>query len=114
MNPVLDHPYALELDEASLAYDGRPILDRCSLRVPRGHTKVILGASGAGKSTILRLALGLVRPDRGRVSVFGRDITGRLAPARTHPSTRANRRATTMGKNRGSHRPCARPDSALR
>ena len=68
--------YVLELDQVSLEFEeGRPVLRDCSLRVKRGETKVILGASGAGKSTILRLALGLLKPDQGRVVLFGKDIT---------------------------------------
>ena len=76
MTPDLDHPCALELDDVTLEFDaGRPVLKNCSLGVPTGKTKVILGASGAGKSTILRLALGLLKPTRGRVRLFGTDIT---------------------------------------
>ena len=68
--------YALELRGVTLRFgEDPPILDDLSLRVPVGKTQVILGRSGAGKSTILRLALGLLRPDRGRVIVFGTDIT---------------------------------------
>jgi len=69
------YEYALELEEVSLRFgDAPPVLDRCNLKVKRAETKVILGRSGAGKSTILKLALGLLRPDRGVVRVFGRDI----------------------------------------
>jgi phospholipid/cholesterol/gamma-HCH transport system ATP-binding protein len=68
-------PYALELENVSLSFDQEPVLRDFTLRVARGETRVILGRSGAGKSTILKLALGLLRPDSGRVKVFGVDIT---------------------------------------
>jgi phospholipid/cholesterol/gamma-HCH transport system ATP-binding protein len=51
------------------------VLKRISFRISRGETKIILGASGSGKSTILKLILGLIRPDEGRIMVEGQDIT---------------------------------------
>ncbi len=71
------YPYALELEQVSLSFDKEPVLRNLDLKVAQGETRVILGRSGAGKSTILKLALGLLRPDSGRVKVFGVDITGR-------------------------------------
>lgn len=53
----------------------RPVLKDISFDVQAGQTKVILGASGSGKTTILRVILGLYRPDRGSIRVDGRDIT---------------------------------------
>ena len=53
-------------DAVSLAFDDKVILDEVSFSLLAGHTKIILGASGAGKSTILKLVLGLLRPDGGR------------------------------------------------
>ena len=50
------------------------ILKQVSFTLQTGHTKIFLGASGAGKSTILRLALGLLRPDAGRIFVNGEEI----------------------------------------
>ena len=71
------HPFALELEGVDLNFDDKVILKGCDLKVRRGETKVVLGRSGAGKSTILKLALGLLRPDAGRVRVLGTDITDR-------------------------------------
>jgi phospholipid/cholesterol/gamma-HCH transport system ATP-binding protein len=48
---------------------GRLILEDVSFEVPKGTTKIILGPSGIGKSTVLRLILGLVRPDRGDILI---------------------------------------------
>jgi len=65
----------LDLEGVTLALGGREVLHDISFRVQRGETKVILGASGSGKSTILKLVLGLIRPDRGSIRIDGRDIT---------------------------------------
>jgi phospholipid/cholesterol/gamma-HCH transport system ATP-binding protein len=61
-------------DHVDLAFDDKEILKQVSFTLLTGHTKVFLGASGAGKSTILRLALGLLRPDGGRIFVNGEQI----------------------------------------
>jgi phospholipid/cholesterol/gamma-HCH transport system ATP-binding protein len=62
-------------DDVRLSY-GRPVLRGVSFELPPGHTKIILGASGSGKTTILRLILGLIRPDSGSIRVEGEEITG--------------------------------------
>jgi len=61
-------------DNVDLAFDEKVILRGVSFTLQTGHTKVFLGASGAGKSTILRLALGLLQPDAGRIFVNGEQI----------------------------------------
>jgi phospholipid/cholesterol/gamma-HCH transport system ATP-binding protein len=53
----------------------RAIIDHISFSVKKGETKVILGGSGGGKTTILKLILGLIPPDSGRIYLFGKDIT---------------------------------------
>jgi phospholipid/cholesterol/gamma-HCH transport system ATP-binding protein len=58
-------------DQVTLAFDEKVILRNVSFTLKTGHTKVFLGASGAGKSTILRLILGLLKPDEGRIFVNG-------------------------------------------
>ena len=63
-------------DQVNLAFDEKVILREVSFTLQTGHTKIFLGASGAGKSTILRLALGLLRPDAGRIFVNGEQIDG--------------------------------------
>ncbi|HSG01501.1 MAG TPA: ATP-binding cassette domain-containing protein [Vicinamibacterales bacterium] len=63
-------------EEVSLAFDDNVVLDRVSFRLLPGRMHVILGASGAGKSTILRIILGLLRPDAGRVFIKGRRVDG--------------------------------------
>ena len=63
-------------DGVSLAFDDRVILKSVSFALLLGHTKIILGASGAGKSTILRLILGLLKPDAGVIWVNGERVDG--------------------------------------
>jgi len=58
-------------DKVTLAFDEKVILDEISFTLKTGHTKIFLGASGAGKSTILRLILGLLKPDAGHIFVNG-------------------------------------------
>jgi phospholipid/cholesterol/gamma-HCH transport system ATP-binding protein len=61
-------------DRVGLAFDDKVILDEVSFTLIKGHTKIILGASGAGKSTILKLILGLLKPDGGRIWVNGEQV----------------------------------------
>lgn len=61
-------------ERVSLAFDDKVVLDDVSFEVLPGRMKIILGASGSGKSTILRLLLGLLRPDAGRIFVLGRRV----------------------------------------
>src|SRR2546429_8945600 len=61
-------------DGVNLSFDDKVILRDVSFTLQTGHTKVFLGASGAGKSTILRLILGLLKPDAGRIFVNGEEI----------------------------------------
>ena len=58
-------------DKVSLAFDEQVVLRNISFTLLTGHTKIILGASGSGKSTILKLILGLLRPDSGVIWVNG-------------------------------------------
>ena len=64
----------VQLEHVSLAFD-LPIVEDISFTTPAGHTLCIVGESGTGKSTILKLILRLLVPDRGRVLIDGEDIT---------------------------------------
>jgi len=65
-------PVALELDGVDFAYTrGQPVLHGIDLRIETGEFVAIAGPNGGGKTTLLRLALGLERPTRGRVLLFG-------------------------------------------
>jgi phospholipid/cholesterol/gamma-HCH transport system ATP-binding protein len=65
---------AVRLDRVSKSFDGRLVLDDLSFEVEAGRGFAILGRSGTGKSVTLKHIIGLVRPDRGRVLIDGRDI----------------------------------------
>jgi branched-chain amino acid transport system ATP-binding protein len=71
----------LAVSELSVAYGKRRALDGIALEVGAGEIVTLLGANGAGKSTVLRAISGLVNPVRGRVVYDGRDITGWSADA---------------------------------
>jgi phospholipid/cholesterol/gamma-HCH transport system ATP-binding protein len=73
---ALDAPGApvVVFDRVSLAFDDKVILREVSFTLIKGHTKIILGASGAGKSTILKIILGLLRADSGVVWVNGERV----------------------------------------
>ncbi len=64
----------IEFDSVSLCLNNRRILSDLSFHVEKGQTVVLVGSSGAGKSTILRLILGLLKPTSGRVLIVDKDI----------------------------------------
>jgi ABC-type branched-subunit amino acid transport system ATPase component len=66
---------ALSVRALDVAYHRVQVLFGVDLDVPAGSVCALLGTNGAGKSTILRAASGLLRPDRGTVTLFGNDIT---------------------------------------
>src|SRR6267142_319388 len=66
---------AIEFRDVHLAFDERTVLNGLSFRVMKGETKIILGGSGGGKSTIIKIVLGLLKPDAGQVFVDGEEIT---------------------------------------
>ncbi len=66
---------AIEFQDVHLSFEDRKILNGLSFTVRNGETKIVLGRSGGGKSTLIRLVLGLLKPDSGRILVDGEDIT---------------------------------------
>lgn len=65
----------IELDDVTVRFDGTTVLDEVSLSVEGAEVVGLLGPSGSGKSTLLRVIAGLVRPDRGTVTIDGVDMT---------------------------------------
>lgn len=67
-------PPAVEFNQVSLAFDEHVVLSNLSMRIPQGAMRILLGASGSGKSVILKLVLGLIRPDAGEVRLNGERV----------------------------------------
>lgn len=68
-------PHAIVFDNVSIAFDDNVVLDGISFQLPHGETKALFGVAGTGKSTILKLALGLIKPDSGDIYVLGENVT---------------------------------------
>ena len=64
----------VEFRHVSIAFDRDPVLKDVSFTVQRGETRIILGPAGGGKSVLMKLANGLLKPDAGEVRVFGQNI----------------------------------------
>ncbi len=61
--------------DVSITFDVKPVLQDLSFTVHPGETRIILGPAGCGKSVLMKLANGLMRPDSGSIHVFGQDVT---------------------------------------
>ena len=66
---------AIVFEDVALAFGDNEVLRGISFRLARGETKALFGVAGSGKSLILKLAMGLIRPDSGRIVVLGHDIS---------------------------------------
>jgi phospholipid/cholesterol/gamma-HCH transport system ATP-binding protein len=76
LRPRPDAPsVTIVFENVSIAFEGKSVLDGVSFRLARGETKAIFGVAGSGKSTILKLAMGLIKPDGGHIYVLGEDVT---------------------------------------
>lgn len=73
--PNADPQTTIVFEDVSLCFEENQILDAVSFSLTRGETKAVLGVAGAGKTLILKLALGLLKPDRGRIWVLGQEVT---------------------------------------
>ncbi len=71
------HPSAdaIVFDNVALAFEDKLVLDGVSFRLQHGETKALFGIAGSGKSTILKLAMGLLPPDGGRIFLLGQEVT---------------------------------------
>src|SRR5579864_6931575 len=66
--------HAIEFHDVHIAFEEKQVLRGVSFCLPFGETKALLGVAGSGKSTILKLALGLLKPDSGRIVVLGSEV----------------------------------------
>jgi phospholipid/cholesterol/gamma-HCH transport system ATP-binding protein len=76
MEPANSKPPILRFEGVNVSFQGVEALRDLNFEAREGESRVILGAAGSGKTVLLKTALGLVRPDSGKVFVFGRDISG--------------------------------------
>lgn len=67
--------YSVIFEDVWLSFGDVEVLRGISFKLPMGETKALFGVAGSGKSTILKLTLGLLKPDAGRVVVLGQDVT---------------------------------------
>lgn len=65
----------VRFEDVSLHYGETPALDHVSFSMKPGETSIVLGAAGSGKTMLLKCAVGLVKPDSGRIFLFGEDVT---------------------------------------
>ncbi|MBS1798729.1 MAG: ATP-binding cassette domain-containing protein [Acidobacteria bacterium] len=72
--PVEKGPVVV-FEDVSIAFDLKPVLKDISFSVQHGETRIILGPAGGGKSVLMKLANGLIRPDSGTIRIFGENIT---------------------------------------
>src|ERR1035438_6795828 len=76
MDPAESKPPILRFEHVNVSFEGVEALRDLNFEAREGESRVILGAAGSGKTVLLKTALGLVRPDSGKVFVFDRDISG--------------------------------------
>lgn len=85
--PVMDAAPVVVFRDVSIAFDGPPVLEDISFSVAPAETRILLGPAGVGKSVLLKLANGLLRPDSGSILLFGEEISHmpeqKLFPLRT-------------------------------
>jgi phospholipid/cholesterol/gamma-HCH transport system ATP-binding protein len=70
-----DRDPVVTFENVSIWFDGPPVLENVSFQVAPDETRILLGPAGVGKSVLLKLANGLLRPDSGRIYLFGQEIT---------------------------------------
>lgn len=73
-NEIVPGEPLIRFENVSIAFEGLPVLSNISFAVDAGQTRVIIGESGSGKTVLLKLAAGLLRPDSGRVVIMGHDL----------------------------------------
>jgi zinc transport system ATP-binding protein len=80
-------PPVVELSQVGFSYDGEPVLEDVNLRMGKGEFVAVIGPNGGGKTTLLKIVLGLLTPQTGTVKVFGRppaEVRRRIGYAPQH------------------------------
>src|ERR1700688_443973 len=73
--PVASESAVVVFEKVCLGFEDREVLRDFSFSLEKGETKVLLGESGAGKTVLLKLAAGLIRPDAGQIQVAGTNLS---------------------------------------
>jgi phospholipid/cholesterol/gamma-HCH transport system ATP-binding protein len=73
--PATDSEPVVVFEDVSIGFGRNPVLDGISFRIDRGETRILLGPAGEGKSVLLKLVNGLLRPNSGKIFVFGKEIS---------------------------------------
>lgn len=71
---AVDSGPVVEFEHVSIGFDGNSVLNNISFAARSGEMRILLGPAGTGKSILLKLANGLIRPDSGHILIFGQDI----------------------------------------
>ena len=72
---VADRDTVVAFQNVTIAFDGPPVLEDVSFSVAPNETRILLGPAGVGKSVLLKLCNGLLRPDKGSIQLFGQEIS---------------------------------------
>lgn len=75
VSPAVQSQPAVVFEDVSIAFGPEPLMEGISFAVHQGETRILLGPAGVGKSVLLKLVNGLLRPTSGRIFVFGNEIT---------------------------------------
>ena len=75
VNPVAEREPVVLFENVSIGFGREPVLQDISFQIRSGETRILLGPAGVGKSVLLKLTNGLLRPDAGRIFVFGEEIS---------------------------------------
>jgi len=95
-------------DNVSMAFEENVVLNGVSFHLPRGETKALFGVAGSGKSTILKLTLGLMKPDGGRIFLSGKSHehvrTGVVRTAQARGDCLSGKRTVRFAQSAGKRR----------
>ncbi|MGA3263278.1 MAG: ATP-binding cassette domain-containing protein [Terracidiphilus sp.] len=86
--PAADAGPVVAFRNVSIAFNGHPVLEDISFSVAPGETRIVFGPAGVGKSVLLKLVNGLLRPDRGSILLFGEEISSMPEEKQFHLRTR--------------------------